>query len=142
MAHPGGRPTKYKPEYAEQAYKYCLLGAKDEDLARLYDVDITTIDNWKHAHPEFFGAIKEGREEADANVAKSLYHRATGYDVKAEKAYQYRGQVVKAEVIEHVPADTAAAFIWLKNRRPKDWRDKQEIDLSIAPVTIVNDLDG
>ncbi|WGS85031.1 hypothetical protein [Methylomonas sp. UP202] len=24
--------------------------------------------------------------------------------------------------------DTSAAFIWLKNRRPKDWRDKIEIE--------------
>ena len=25
-----GRPTKYKAEFAEQAYKYCLLGADDK----------------------------------------------------------------------------------------------------------------
>jgi len=27
-----GRPTNYHPEYAEQAYKLCLLGATDEQL--------------------------------------------------------------------------------------------------------------
>ena len=28
-----GRPSKYKEEYAEQAYNYCLLGAIDDQLA-------------------------------------------------------------------------------------------------------------
>ena len=28
---------------------------------------------------------------------------------------------------EHFPPDTAAAFIWLKNRQPHRWRDKKEV---------------
>lgn len=49
----GGRPTKYKPEYAEQARKYCLLGATDAELAESFDVAEATINNWKLAHPKF-----------------------------------------------------------------------------------------
>ena len=33
----GGRPTKYKEEYAEQAYKLCLLGATDKELSEIED---------------------------------------------------------------------------------------------------------
>ena len=29
--------------------------------------------------------------------------------------------------VEHFPPDTAAAFIWLKNRQPHRWRDKKEV---------------
>lgn len=32
--------------------------------------------------------------------------------------------------MRHIPADTTAAIFWLKNRRPKDWRDKQEHELT------------
>ncbi|WP_300485812.1 hypothetical protein [Methylobacter sp.] len=45
--HPGGRPTAYKPEYAEQAYNYSLLGATDKQLAEFFRVSVRTINAWK-----------------------------------------------------------------------------------------------
>ena len=71
-----GQPTKYKKEFAEQAYKYCLLGADDKKLAFLFEVSEATINNWKKAHKEFFESIKKGKEIADAEIASSLFHRA------------------------------------------------------------------
>lgn len=35
-------------------------------------------------------------------------------------------EVVTTE--KEMPPDTSAAFLWLKNRRPKDWRDKIEVE--------------
>ena len=37
---------------------------------------------------------------------------------------------VYAPYTEHYPPDTAAAFIWLKNRRKQDWRDKSEVSVT------------
>jgi hypothetical protein len=34
-------------------------------------------------------------------------------------------QPVYAPYREHVPPDTAAASLWLRNRRKDEWRDKQ-----------------
>lgn len=34
-----GRPTKYRPEFAEQARKLCLLGATDKELADFFEND-------------------------------------------------------------------------------------------------------
>ena len=49
-------------------------------------------------HPTFMNSIKSGREEADANVAASLYHRANGYSHKAEKiAFDKDGNALRAE---------------------------------------------
>jgi hypothetical protein len=31
---------------------------------------------------------------------------------------------------DEIPPDTAAAFIWLKNRRPGSWRDKHEQEIT------------
>lgn len=125
-----GRPTKYDPSYAELARNYCLLGATNPDLARMFDVSVTTIDNWLVEHPQFLGAVKEGREEADAKVARSLYERATGYKHPAVKIFMpaNSAEPVYAPYEEHYPPDTAAAFIWLKNRRATQWRDKQEVE--------------
>ena len=127
-----GRPTDYKVEYNEQAYKLCLLGATDESLANFFDVCTSTIDNWKNEYPEFLGAIKNGKEVADAEVAHSLYKRATGCTVK-ETHISGGGDDDEApaakEITKELPPDTGAAFIWLKNRA--GWKDKQEVKSEI-----------
>ena len=59
--HAGGRPTAYKPEYVEQAYNYCLLGAIDVQLANFFRVTEKTINTWKKATLSLltrFGAAK------------------------------------------------------------------------------------
>lgn len=140
MTHPGGRPSKYREEFVQQAFNYCLLGAIDADLARFFEVDEDTIYEWKKAYPEFAEALKNGKEAADARVAAALFKRATGYEIPAEKVFQYRGEIVKAETTEHIPPDTTAASWWLKNRRPQDWHDKHEVELSGPSVTFIDDL--
>ena len=131
MAERGrGQPTKYKPEYNELACNYCLLGATDKDLANYFDVDESTINNWKIDYPLFFESIKDGRERADMNVTKSLYKKATGYKQKVTKVMQYQGEPIIVEIEEEVPPDTTAQIFWQKNRQPKYWRDKQEIALT------------
>jgi hypothetical protein len=120
-----GRPTKYQPEYAEQALKLCRLGATDKELADFFLVDEKTINNWKDAHPEFFQSLKEGKAMADAEVADKLFKRATGYEHKAVKiSASPDGREHVTEYMERYPPDTTAAIFWLKNRRPDAWRDK------------------
>ena len=126
-----GRPSSYKEEYAELAYKFCLLGATDARLAEMFEVDIATIHHWKTDVPEFLSAVKEGREWADANVAKSLYHRAIGYshqedDIRTVSVGSGRSEIVITPTVKHYPPDTGAATLWLKNRQPHIWRDKVE----------------
>lgn len=44
-----GRPSGYKPEYAEQARKLCLLGATDQEIADFFEVTPTEDDFLKFA---------------------------------------------------------------------------------------------
>ena len=133
---PVGRPSSYKPEYAEQAYKFCLLGADDARLAQLFDVSTVTLNAWKNEFPEFLNALKEGKEIADANVGKSLYQRACGYSHPEVEVKVIDGQVVMVDLIKHYPPDTGAAMAWLKNRQPRLWRDRKEVDLSSQDGTM------
>ena len=76
-------------------------------------------------------SIKTGKEPADDRVERSLFNRAVGYTYESEKiAINAQGEVTRAKTVEHVPPDTAAAFIWLKNRRKEIWRDRHEHQLS------------
>jgi len=132
-----GRPTKYKKEYAEQARKLCLLGAIDKGLADFFEVDEATINRWKIEHEFFCESIKKGKIIADAEIANSLYHRAKGYSHPEDKIFNDNGEPLVVPTVKHYPPDTGAAMAWLKNRRPKDWRDKQDIEHS-GEVTTIN----
>ena len=126
-----GRPTKYKEEYVELVYKYCLLGATDKDLSNFFDIEESTLNRWKIDYPEFWESIKAGKETADANVASRLYQRAMGYVHQETKIVSYEGQITdQVDIEKHYAPDPTAAIFWLKNRQPAKWRDKQEIETS------------
>lgn len=125
-----GRPSKYRPEFVEQARKLALLGAIDREIADFFGIAESTLNNWKLEHPEFLESLKSGKEVADDRVERSLYHRAIGYSHDAVKMFQAGGEVISESYVEHYPPDTTAAIFWLKNRRPAQWRDKVQQELS------------
>lgn len=122
-----GQPTRYREEYCKQVYKLCLLNATDKQIADYFDVTEATINNWKVGHPKFFESIKDGKIRADAEVAKSLHARAVGYSHQDVHISNYQGDITITPITKHYPPDTAAAFIWLKNRQ--GWTDKKDIVL-------------
>lgn len=124
-----GRKTEYKEEYIELVYKYCLLGLTDVEMSGLFGISEVTFNAWKNKHPEFLKSIKRGKEIADAEVAVSLRERALGYSHSDLHISNYKGKITKTKITKHYPPDPTAAIFWLKNRHPKNWRDKQEIDL-------------
>lgn len=121
-----GRSTKYKKDFDEQAYKLCLLGAIDKELADFFGVKEQTVNNWKKAHPSFFESLKKGKEAADARVAESLYNRALGYSHPEDKIFNQNGEPLIVPTTKHYPPDATSAIFWLKNRQKDKWRDKQE----------------
>lgn len=124
----GGAPTLYREEYNEQAYRLCLLGHTDSELATFFDVDEGTINNWKHAHPEFFKSIKKGKDIADGHVSESLYKSALGYEHPDVDIKMYEGEIIETPITKYYPPNATSAIFWLKNRQSKKWRDKQEIE--------------
>lgn len=119
-----GRPSKYKPEYDQQALKLCLLGATDKDLADFFDVSEDTINEWKKVHDGFSVSIKRGKEQADAEVASRLYQRALGYSHSDTDIKVIDHQIVMTDIIKHYPPDATSAIFWLKNRQKDKWRDR------------------
>lgn len=136
-----GRPSSYKPEFANLAEKMCKLGATDAELADAFCVSEQTVNSWKTAHPEFLESLKSGKAKADAEVASSLFHRATGYSHPEDDIRVVDHEIVITPTIKHYPPDTTAAIFWLKNRRPKEWRETKAVELTGAkggPVAYAN----
>jgi hypothetical protein len=126
-----GRKSLYREEYADQAFKLCLLGATDEELAGFFGVVTATIYNWKQEHPAFLEATIAGKVKADAEVAHSLYRTATGHQITAEKIVKTaEGKFEAIRYKQFIPGDPNAAYKWLLNRRRQDWRDTQRLEHS------------
>src|SRR5215470_6356121 len=121
----GGRPTIYKPDYAEIARHACMLGASNETLAERFEVSRRTIDNWIATIPEFGDAVRHGREVADESVIAALYARATGMERKSVKVVEGEGApVTTTHTVQALP-DVRACMFWLRNRRPEQWRENR-----------------
>jgi hypothetical protein len=122
-----GRPSKYRDAFARKMGVAARLGATDEQIAEILGVSVDSITRWKQKHPEFCGALKAGKDEADNRVEMSLFQRATGYSHPDVHVSNYQGNITLTPITKHYAPDTTAAIFWLKNRRPQEWRDRQEL---------------
>jgi hypothetical protein len=64
-------------------------------------------------------------------VERSLFQRATGYEQQTVKIFMPSGadSPIFAPFREVIAPDTTACIFWLKNRKPKEWRDKSELEV-------------
>ena len=131
------RPTKFKAEFTAQAEKLCKLGATDIEIADFFEIEVRTLYRWKTENAKFCQSIKAGKDHADDRVERSLFSRATGYEHNEVDIRVVDHEIVQTSTRKFYPPDTAAGIFWLKNRKPKEWRDKQEIEHA-GVVTMVS----
>jgi hypothetical protein len=124
----------YRPEFANTAYHLALLGALVPQIALAIGVGQRTVERWIAEKPDFAMAIRRGRDQADGEVAASLFGRAKGYshpDVhvavwKDRKTGEL--EVVTTPMTKYYPPDTLACIFWLKNRQRDLWRDVNRME--------------
>ena len=91
-------------------------GVTMDGIAENLGISKTTLYKYIKKHSVLEKAIKNGKEVIDYAVENALLKKALG-------------------------GDTTAQIFWLKNRKPRNWRDKQEIEHSgEVGVTIVDDV--
>lgn len=122
-----GRPTKFAAVDKEQLKTLVLHGFTDKEVAKFFGFTEQTLNNWKKEHPDFFESLKDWKSKADQKVVRALYLRAIGYKHPEEVFFQYKGEVIRVKTTKRYPPDTAACFIWAKNRMSGEWKDKQEV---------------
>jgi len=129
-----GKPTVYNPHHHPQKVEaLAKCGLTDKEISIALDITEQDLNLWKHEHSEFLESLKKGKAYYDDDdVVKALRHRAIGYEHPEDKIFLGPGgDPVIVPTIRHYPPDTAAAFIWLKNRQPEKWRDRREVDLHV-----------
>jgi hypothetical protein len=143
-----GAKTKYKDSFPERAQELAEKGLMDKDIFKQLGISKSSFYDYQKKFPEFSDFLKKGKETIDDNVDDASYIRAVGYD--------YEEQVTEVRISEdgtqhttlvrtfkkHMPGDVTAQIFRLKNRRPKEWRDARNIELtdkdgaSLAPKPI------
>lgn len=130
---------RFHPRYVEQAEKLYKMGFTDAEFAEFIGASLSSVRMWRAKYPKFRKASEVGKDEADDRVARSFYMRATGYEHPTERIFHNRGEVVRAETLEHVPPDVQAGFLWLKNRRPDEWKDRSEQHITGAVAHLTDE---
>ena len=108
---------------------WALDGLIDEQIAHNMGIGVRTLTDWKKQYPAISAALKEGKAPVDIEVENALLKRALGFEYVETTTEIHdmpdgtQRKHIKKTTKMVVP-DTAAAFIWLKNRRPDKWRDK------------------
>ncbi|MCK5267001.1 MAG: transposase [Spirochaetes bacterium] len=127
--------TRIEPRLTEIA-GWCRDGYTDKMICRALGVSAETFCKYKREKAELVEALKVNKQIADLTVENSLYKRAVGYsytetvkEVKTDKDDNIIFKHIK-KVEKMVVPDTTAQIFWLKNRKQKEWRDKQEIENS------------
>ncbi len=112
-------------------------GLTNEQIAEKLGVSKTTFYKMLKEHSELSELLKKGKEVVDYEVENALLKKALGYTVTLKKEKVTKdGDVVEIEEEIHIPADTTAQIYWLNNRKPKQWRNKQEVDLSDNSISL------
>lgn len=123
-----GRPSSYNRDNNILVQGWARDGLTDDQIAKNLGICLTTLYEWKNKYAEFAQAIKKSKEVADREVESSLFKRANGYTYE-EIIYNGDGEIVK-RITKEVQPDVTAQIFWLKNRKPAEWRDKQDIEHS------------
>lgn len=110
-------------------------GLVEEQIAANMGIAVSTLNVWKNSYIEISESLKRGKEVIDRQVENALLKRALGYkyeEVKTEEWEDSEGNPVekKTTTVKEVIPDTTAQIFWLKNRKPAEWRDKQNIEHS------------
>lgn len=87
--------------------------------------------------------VVEVERRAYENIYKLDNPEAKLQEIKdaAIKAVPTRERIIFLEVDKQVSPDTTAGIFWLKNRKPKEWRDRKETEIS-GGLDINNPLVG
>ena len=111
-------------------------GLTDEQIANNLNISKDTFYEYKKKYPDFSDSLKRGKEIVDYEVENALLKRALGYNYE-EKTYETiyderTGRLIERltkRVTKQVSPDTTAQIYWLNNRKPKQWRNKQDVDI-------------
>ena len=118
-------------------------GLTDEQIAKNMGIGYSTLQAWKSKYRDIQDTLKRGKEVVDREVENALLKRALGYTYNevTQETDEFGELAVSKVVTKQVSPDVTAQIFWLKNRKPKEWRDRKETELS-GNIGVNNPFEG
>lgn len=115
-------------------------GLTEEQIAKNFGISYNTFKRAKK-DPDYgeliTAALIQTKDVVDMEVENMLLKRARGYEYDEVTEEYEMGVLVKRKVTHKmVVPDTSAQIFWLKNRQPDKWRDRREVDNTVALVKL------
>lgn len=112
-------------------------GLSNDQIAHNIGITAKTLCEWQNRFGEFRNAIKKGKEVVDREVENAMLKRALGYEYDevtqepvTDKDTGITEMRVTKRVTKQIVPDVTAQIFWLKNRKPEEFRDKRDVELS------------
>lgn len=119
---------KYCQEITDRIIKHLKSGSSVETACDLVGINKTTYYEWVNDNRDNFAdRVKEAKAIPDKQVENAFFKSALGFKYK-EKTVDNERNTVRITT-KTVPPNGSNALNWLKNRRGKEWRDKQEVGI-------------
>jgi uncharacterized protein (UPF0216 family) len=107
-------------------------GLTEAQVCKNLGISHQTLNEYKKAHPELVETIKRGKRVIVTEIENALVKRALGYEYEEVKTY------IKVEAggakttytektLKHMPPDTAACAILLKNKDPENYTNDRAL---------------
>ena len=149
-----GRHGKYEDWLTEdgllKVQGWARDGLSNEQIAHNIGINKDTLYEWQKRFSDFSDALKKGKEVVDREVENALLKRAMGYEYDevtqepvTDKDTGVTEMRVTKRVTKQIVPDVTAQIFWLKNRKPQEFRDKHDVDLSghvELPVVLRDDI--
>jgi len=107
-------------------------GKTNSEIAMLLGICEATFYNWlNNFAPDLLESLKNATKEPIKNVERALYERAMGYSCQETKVHMTKSGVIKTkDVIKHYPPSETAMKYYLGNKKPEDWKEKREVEVT------------
>lgn len=139
-------PTHVAPRLAE-IEMWLRTGLTEAQVCKNLGIGHNTFNEYKKRYPELRDAIKKGKEVIITEIENALVKRALGYDYEEVKTYikEENGKKVTytEKTLRHLPPDTAACAILLKNKAPDRYtNDRALLELKRQELELRRQLEA
>jgi len=129
---------KFSKEIIEKICKHLKKGATITSACEAVGISRETFYDWLNKKPDVSDTIKKAMAIPDKKVENALFKTATGSFRYTEKHYEQvtdeKKKTTELKLVKtvrkRVPPNVTAQIFYLKNRKPEEWKDRQNLELS------------
>jgi hypothetical protein len=132
--------AKWRDEFVQQAFNMAQLGLTDEQIAKVFNVAIDTLNGWKNEHEGFYESLANGRTLIVSQAAGAMFKSAIGFEYEETiETVQPDGKITTVTYKKYAKPNPYAGKFILSCRQRDIWSERSEsihTNINIAKLDI------